>query len=311
MKWAFIVNSCSGGGEGRRLKAILTQHFPQLPVCDLGESDFLAWYRHGQREAFSGLIIAGGDGTIHWLIHQLVEAGEDQLPLVVPWPMGTGNDCAQYLRWPRRSPSRRSVADLLEGLALMVVKPIDRWQLTGPHGKRPLLNYLSVGFDARIALAFDRGRRRAPWLYRGPLFNKALYGFHALGQGGIRLAGRMSLDQAALPSAAVGVIWSNIPSFAGGQCLNSQTLGDDGLLDCFIYGGLLGLGLALSPVRQLRLQAQAQRFQFALWQPLAMQIDGEPLVAAAGDYTIERAGVLRMALPAQPAAHSARGVERC
>ena len=182
----------------------------------------------------------------------------------------------------------------LEGIAERV---IDHWLIIGPTWQRSLINYCSLGLDARIALAFDKGRKLAPYLYRSPEINKLAYAIHGLGARSVPLGSRVRLGDSAVPEWACGLVWCNISSYAGGAVLSKQSQADDGLLDCHALASIPTLALAMGPWRQAHTLSQADRVSFELSQPTAMQIDGEPLVAEAGIYTIGYHGQARFAVP--------------
>jgi hypothetical protein len=52
------------------------------------------------------------------------------------------------------------------------------------------------------------------------------------------------------------------------------------------------MGLVASRLRRPRLIAQAAGWELALARPAAMQVDGEPFIAAAGRYRCRHAGTI-------------------
>ena len=99
MKWGFVINRLSGGGKPGSSWQQLQSHWPKERICDIAESPFEVWYER-LAQPLAGLVTAGGDGTIHWLSHAMRDWSHR--PMLLPWPMGTGNDCAKFLNWPRR-----------------------------------------------------------------------------------------------------------------------------------------------------------------------------------------------------------------
>ena len=190
-----------------------------------------------------------------------------------------------------------AIASLQNDLQRIVTQEVDHWLITGPQWQRSLINYMSVGLDARIALAFDRGRKLAPYLHVSPEVNKLAYAVHGLGARSTPLGSRVCIDGILPPAWACGVVWCNIRRYAGGAVLSKQSQADDGLLDCHGLGPMLTLASALGPWRQAHTIARASRYTFTLSEPTPMQIDGEPLVAQAGDYTIALCGKARFAKP--------------
>ena len=174
---------------------------------------------------------------------------------------------------------------------------IDHWLLCGPGFERSIINYLSLGLDARIALAFDRGRKLAPYLHISPEVNKLAYALHAIGTRPSPLSEQVHYGDQAVARWVCGMVWCNIRSYAGGMVLSKGNLADDGIMECHAFGPTSTLGLALGPLRQAKTLGKGNYHQFSLSQPTAMQIDGEPLVAEAGVYTIHHQGQVVFAVP--------------
>lgn len=295
MKWGFVINRLSGGGQGRQLMAQLQAVWPGPLLCDLSQGTFEDWYA-ACNEPLEGLITAGGDGTIHWLSHAMRDW--PQRPLLLPWPMGTGNDCAKFLGWPRQKPTQLAIQAIKDRLDSVVERLVDHWLITGPEWQRSLINYMSIGLDARIALAFDRGRKRAPYLHLSPEINKMAYAIHGLGARSTPIGHALRLNGESLPDWSCGLVWCNISSYAGGAVLSKSSDAHDGILDCHALGPLLTLASALGPWRQAHTLGRAAAYEFELSEPTAMQIDGEPLVAKPGVYTIQQCGTARFAVSA-------------
>ncbi|TVR11638.1 MAG: hypothetical protein EA401_10575 [Planctomycetota bacterium] len=290
MRIGCVVNPLSGGGAGRRLLRLLEDE--GLPCCDPTHMDISAWWQ-SHASNLQVVLGAGGDGTISWLSHLAARHGFPQA--VVPWPLGTGNDCARHLRWRPGPVSCQGVQQFVQQIAQAEAVWVDRWQLRGPHGlQRSISHYCSIGRDARIAHAFHRLRLRRPGLFRAAWSNKGLYAACALMDSSRPLAKRVSIAHWDIAPAIDGVVWSNIPSYAGGNCLDRRIRADDGRLDLHAYAGICGLSLALSTWRTPRLIAKAKGYTFHCHSPLLAQCDGEPLVLAPGTYAIVHDGCLRM-----------------
>lgn len=141
------------------------------------------------------VLVAGGDGSLIWLLQDLVLEG---VPLdrvaVSPLPFGTGNDLAATLGWGRK-PSTPLLGANLElavqdwvraepeafdvwevdlqlregGYFTQVVRELKSFRKTVLQDEglvktrltRLMSNYFSLGVDARIGLGFDKARTRS------------------------------------------------------------------------------------------------------------------------------------------------------
>ncbi|TVR41160.1 MAG: hypothetical protein EA402_13140 [Planctomycetota bacterium] len=292
MKWGWVINTDSGGGAGRKLFAQLRALAPQLPCCDVQTMDLVTWMGTHAWD-LDRIMVAGGDGSAHWVWHLLAEMS-CPLPVAL-WPLGTGNDLAIFLGHRRRPAQTQQISATMA--APLQACSLDRFLLEGPGLRRSIFAYLSLGLDARIALLFDRGRKRMPCGYRAPCLNKLHYGRYVLSAIGRPLEGLIKSPDLCLPRGCQGLIWANIPNFAGGAPLSPESAPGDGRLSCHAYGGLLGLGLGLSPWRRLRSLAHGVSYQWHSPCALPLQIDGEPLVAPPGSYTIRLNGQVQALRP--------------
>lgn len=240
-------------------------------------------------EASGPLIACGGDGTVAAVLDAVHRSGRDCAVAMIP--LGTGNDLARYLGWQAALPR---IAELPRWLAHALAAPerrLDRWLLEGPGCVRACFNYWSLGDDAAAAARFHAVRRVQPWLARGGMINKALYGVCGLQGHGAYLRSGLDLD---LPPGTGAVVVASIPSYAGGLCLGPGIRADDGMLDLFALPQGLGMGLVLARLRQARLFRRSSEVAFRTLRRLPMQVDGEPFIGAAGRWRIRREGQVRV-----------------
>jgi YegS/Rv2252/BmrU family lipid kinase len=177
----FEVAVTAGPGDGARLAA-------------------LAW-TEGRRH----FLVAGGDGSAHDVVNGLMQARQapgcvpaQDLPTLVPLPLGTGNDWARSLRLPR-SPAR--LAQLVRhGQAV----PHDVGRIDFPDAVAPsrercwFINVAGAGFDAHViermpaqtpsGPAYLIGALRELGRYRSPMFR-----IEAGAAGAVPVTGRMLL----------------------------------------------------------------------------------------------------------------------
>ena len=141
------------------------------------------------------VLVAGGDGSLIWLLQDLVHAGVPLDRVVIsPLPFGTGNDLAATLGWGRKPNTPLLGINLevaVKDWALAQPEAFDVWEVdlqlseagyftqvareaTGfrktvvqsegiakTRLTRLMSNYFSLGVDARIGLGFDKARTRS------------------------------------------------------------------------------------------------------------------------------------------------------
>lgn len=150
--------------------------------------------------------VCGGDGSVAWVVDELAAAGLSRRVAVAVIPTGTGNDMALSLGWggtatamaPPRLRGRwwedaTAATAWLECVRSCAVKPADVWRVdvdvatadSGAEGSVvrvrggkaaavvgctsfsvPMINYCSVGADARLCFAVETHRTGARWLNR-------------------------------------------------------------------------------------------------------------------------------------------------
>lgn len=104
------------------------------------------------------LCVAGGDGTLHEVVHGLMSRPESERPPILLLPLGSGNDTARMLG------VRASMNDIQRRLAS--INPLD-WDVLecsiGDDGQtRYCTNVLDVGFGGDVARRFNTTFRRLP-----------------------------------------------------------------------------------------------------------------------------------------------------
>ncbi len=291
---AFLVNSRSGGGRGRQLLLALRQRVGTDRVADLSETDLPTWTRQwsGRAEA---LIACGGDGTVAALLEAVHQTGASTPVGVIP--LGTGNDLGRIAQMPLNA----NIDAAWVALSQAAPRAIDRWILRGPTGVRPWFNYCSWGVDARIAERFHRIRNQNGWWCRSRAANLLAYAGAGLQESGDAMALRAGGHGfPALPPWLRSLVILNIPSYAGGRHLGARVHCDDGYCDAFALGAGVALGLALSGCRQPHRLGRHRHIEVRLRRPAFLQLDGEPMLAAPGTYTMSHAGQVLLLAGAAP-----------
>lgn len=181
-----IANRRSGNADAER---VLQQFLPILnpiQVIDLGQGqplEFGLQIVKMLQPVVVRIVVAGGDGTIGWVLNTIEQMQLEPAPLVAIVPLGTGNDLSRVLGWG--DGSEQIDRDHLLRLVRRA-RPIqlDRWNveirpngyyqrsrrvlITSLHIPRSIMpagyrnmfvyNYFSIGVDALVALNFHVAR---------------------------------------------------------------------------------------------------------------------------------------------------------
>ncbi|CAG0903274.1 unnamed protein product, partial [Cyprideis torosa] len=261
------------------------------------------------------VMVAGGDGSISWVLNTIHRLRIDPPPPVALLPLGTGNDLSRILGW---GPSQDACVDaknwILQNLPHTVRVPLDRWRITIAYRRHPLVsslrsgttvkfmnNYASVGVDALVALNFHRSRNRS-WYFPSRIFNKFLYlsyGTKDVLERECRHLSehiRLELDGEAVELPPLeGVVFLNINCWCAGVTPWISGVGheeflspspSDGLIE--VFGIRSSFHIAQMQVRlsePLRL-GQVRTAKVTLLQPAPMQVDGEPWEQPPGEVTL-------------------------
>lgn len=178
-----FVNCASGGKQGQDLKGLLETALDDHGlVVDLGDPD--STVRNGVKFPYGALegretdrlvmLSCGGDGTHHWVFAGLAafygKAMSSNGLVVLPVPLGSGNDLSNALGWGQ-SISLSEIPALVAGLGGATEHPMDRWSVkfsterTRQHhtgAEFQWQNYLSLGFDAEVSHEFEGCRQCCP-----------------------------------------------------------------------------------------------------------------------------------------------------
>ncbi|MCO5558805.1 hypothetical protein L7F22_012392 [Adiantum nelumboides] len=225
-----LVNSKSGGQRGRQFLSPCRVLLTPAQVVDLNEVEpetLLQRVLGGlQRLCIEGdyiaaavkenlrIIVAGGDGTVGWVLGIIAKLNLSHPPPIAPIPFGTGNNLHYSFGWGRKNVGTdlNSVRSLLIDVAKARVLPIDSWlaimkvpvstvdtleHFTVPQPMHALdlpsssndkestrifggrfWNYFSLGMDAQVAFSFHQRRRTHPKNFKSQLKNQARLMFH-------------------------------------------------------------------------------------------------------------------------------------
>ena len=203
------------------------------------------------------ILVAGGDGTVTWVLGAIMELGLEPRPAVAVMPLGTGNDFSVNFGWGTKfEASWVKPAQLYRTLArykTAEVRQVDVWGATitapatdyfveMPHSVRQdkqnprqanakFWNYFSVGLDAQAAYGFHHLRENHPRLAAGRVSNQMWYGIFSCSTGwfcGARpIAKSLKLrvkdtpngpwKDIIVPPAVRAVVLLNLQSYGGGR----------------------------------------------------------------------------------------------
>jgi len=185
-----FVNKSSGGGLGTKIiefaSTINRVHVISLP--EESGSWFEDYRTYFGRDDLI-IVVAGGDGTVNWVVSML-ESHSDffdnvAVPPISVIPTGTGNDLSHMLGWGGafEMEDRRTLEMTLNKICdSRKVKEMDIWKVrywrtdnNSLDEEKIMLNYFSVGVDASIAVDFETCRKTSPECFGCHCMSKSMY----------------------------------------------------------------------------------------------------------------------------------------
>ncbi|MFQ5874753.1 MAG: diacylglycerol/lipid kinase family protein, partial [Dehalococcoidia bacterium] len=155
-RWAIVANPVAGRGKGRRVggrvAGLLTRagmDVSLLWTTRQGEGEYLV--AKAVRDGVEGLLVCGGDGTIHEAINGLYSSAQhpDEVPIGIA-PAGRCNDFRVCLDLPKDS------SLLVDAVTKGVTRRID----LGRIGDRYYATVATLGFDSAVGQYVAEGRMR-------------------------------------------------------------------------------------------------------------------------------------------------------
>src|SRR4051812_9931479 len=212
----FLVNPSSGRGTGKanldRIRVLAAKLGAGLcvsrQVADLAEQA-----RRAAEDGVERLLVAGGDGTMHYAVQGL--AGASCALGVIP--LGSGNDLAGTLGIP---------PDLDVAVDRAVQGEVRRIDLVRV-GETFSVSYAGVGFDSEVTRYANETK-----ILRGPL----IYFYSVIHTLITFVPPRMRVvyDGGEFEGKVMFAVVNNLPRFGGGMRIAPDALIDDGLLDLVI-----------------------------------------------------------------------------
>jgi diacylglycerol kinase (ATP) len=200
------------------------------------------------------ILVAGGDGTVTWVLGAILALGLTPAPPVAVMPLGTGNDFSFNFGWGTKfewswvKPDHlyRTLARYhdaapreMDVWRAHITAPSPDYFVEMPHSLRQnpenpsessacFWNYFSVGLDAEAAYGFHHLRETHPKLASGRLVNQAWYSVFTCATGWFCGAAPLANGVTLRVRDAVGGEWREIPvpsSVRAVVLLNLQTYG--------------------------------------------------------------------------------------
>ena len=203
------------------------------------------------------ILVAGGDGTVTWVLGTIATLGLDPCPPVAIMPLGTGNDLSINLGWGNKFKESwikySNIYDTLLQYNDAERQPVDYWSMyatapdgsyydTVPHAvqrdkdnpssiKANFWNYFSVGLDAEAAYGFHTLREQHPSMARSRMMNQAWYSVFTCSTGwfcgvkplhrfaSLRIKKTASSDwtEVPVPSSVRALVALNVLTYGGGR----------------------------------------------------------------------------------------------
>ncbi|XP_031352695.1 diacylglycerol kinase epsilon isoform X2 [Photinus pyralis] len=185
-----VANRKSGNNDGEMVLSEFRRYLNPAQVMDLSERPpavILQWSILIAPQPVK-MMVAGGDGTVAWILSAAQKLDLDPDPAVGIIPLGTGNDLSRVLGWGSEHSSDLDLHSVLELVQRAKTGLLDRWSVEilthrqlshlGIRMSKTdiyMYNYISIGVDAQVTLDFHRARSSRFYPFGSRFFNKMLY----------------------------------------------------------------------------------------------------------------------------------------
>ncbi|KAH8371257.1 hypothetical protein KR093_006752, partial [Drosophila rubida] len=309
-----IANTKSGSSTGSNALSLLRGFLHPMQVMELGTrgpQDALQWVAKTSPRPCR-ILVAGGDGTIGWVLNTIYTLNIKPQPSVAIIPLGTGNDLSRVLGWGAEPPSVLDPLEILRSIRRARSVNLDRYdlQIEKLHYRLPIqrhpiktihvYNYFSVGVDAYITYNFHKTRESRFYLLSSRIFNKLLYftfGTQQVMQPDCerieqKLILHLDNKLVELPELQ-SLVFLNIDSWGAGckLCELSNSNGEPRIINSISDGMMEVFGIVSSfHIAQLQCNiskpvriGQAKQIRLQVNATVPMQADGEPWMQAPAD----------------------------
>ncbi|XP_030371438.1 diacylglycerol kinase epsilon [Scaptodrosophila lebanonensis] len=313
-----IANTKSGSSTGANVLSLLSGYLHPLQVMELGSrgpQDALQWAAKASPRPCR-ILVAGGDGTIGWVLNAIYTLNIKPQPAVAIMPLGTGNDLSRVLGWGAEPPAVLDPVKILRSIRRARSVNLDRYdlQIEKLHFRLPIqrhptktihvYNYFSVGVDALVTYNFHKTRESRFYLLSSRIFNKLLYftfGTQQVMQPDCeRIEQKLILHLDNKPvelPALQSLVFLNIDSWGAGckLCELSNSNGDGRIVNSISDGVMEVFGIVSSfHIAQLQCNiskpiriGQAKHIRLQVNGTVPMQADGEPWMQVPADIRLQ------------------------
>lgn len=306
-KWHPLIvigNRKSGNNDCASILASFRGHLNPAQVTDLDDAkmeDALKWCQLvTEHQCFC--LVAGGDGTIGWVLNTIDTLDIGNPPPLALLPLGTGNDLARSLGYGPGVDSSVNIREVMRKMQEAKVVQLDRWKIVVnpfrhfgiqlPSTTFHMQNYVSIGVDALVTYNFHRARESPFYLISSRIINKLIY--FSYGTKDVLERECKNLDQilelymdderVELPNVE-SVVVLNIPCWGAG--VRPWTLGSgheqfpipslsDGKLEVFCVYSSFHIAQMQVGLSEPHRMGQAKSVRLRLTGSAPMQVDGEP-----------------------------------
>lgn len=300
----FIINTRSGGGQGKHVIQALRRYAcgsdPKVVIEELAFDTSANQCADITPE--DTVVIGGGDGTISRMVDVLRGRG-CRVGLL---PLGTGNDLARELGVFARVRGA-SPEQLFSFYRAAPARPVSVFTLrygTEDSSAVSFINYVSIGFDAKVVSEFARRRHGPPWShFQGVWTNRFAYGLLCLRFWNYRLDKMVTVEGGGTRyqvGNARSLLFTNIRSIMGLGVSNERSDPGDERIECLVVERMQNyLAMVMPRTKYLSLPpVLGAESCWTIWSakhPLPIQVDGEarPEISAS-TFSIEVAGSLRI-----------------
>lgn len=300
-KWFVIVNPVAGGGRGLddipKISRLLREaHILCEPVFTEHKFHATELTVSAVKEGYRGIIVVGGDGTLHEVVNGLFiqkEVDPTKVTLAV-FGVGTGNDWVRTFGLSERYAD--TVKAIKEGFSFLQDVGVVSYEESHYRQSRMMANVAGVGFDAFVVKKqthLINKRRSSRWRYLWCMI-RSFFSYKSTGMK-VWVDDKLIYNNLLL-SLAIGVCKYN----GGGMQQLPKAIADDGMLDLTLIkpvhfwhilfrihylfnGGIYRIGHVK--------QARGQKIRIESSPEVSVEADGESLGETPLEFTVKHKAI--------------------